>query len=348
MPHTRRTLRHLALSLAVALAAIGSWSALPLGASGQDAGQVQQQIDAGKAKEQQLSAAAERLARLEQVVRRGVLVLRRQQESAQVEVDLWQERLTATERRLRRSRMRLADQERRLRRDRQVLAANLRASYVRGTPDLLSVAIGARDFSELVDQVRYESETRTRNAQLLRELKGARARTTRLEREQTATVREQRLQATALARERNAIAQRAAALAEREATLAQARAARQAALASTRSSRKRAERTLRRLQAAQDRVAVDRRGPGGPWAIPWAVVRCESGGRTFRPTPREPPATTSSCQPPGGRWVAAPRMPTRPARPSRIAWRRSSGMAGAALATGCAPRSSGSSSPRSG
>lgn len=283
MVHTRRAIRHLLIALAVALTAIGSWSLLPLGASGQDAGQVQQQIDAGKAKEQQLSAAAKRLSRLESVVSKGVQVLRRQQASAQLEVDLWQERLTATERRLRISRQRLADQQRRLRRDRRVLAANLRAAYVRGTPDLLSVAIGARDFSELVDQVQYESKTRTRNAQLLRELKGARVRTSQLERQQNATAREQRLQATALARERNAIAQRAAALAEREATLAQARAAREAALRSTRTSRRRAERTLRRLEAAQERVSVDRRGPGGPWAIPWAVVRCESGGQNLPP-----------------------------------------------------------------
>lgn len=283
MLDSRRPLRRLLIAIAVAATAIASWSTIPLGAVGQDAGQVQQQIDASKSKEQQLSEAATRLARLETVVRRGVQVLRRQQESAQVEVDLWQERLTATERRLRISRQRLADQQRRLRRDRRVLSANLRAAYVRGTPDLMSVAIGARDFAELVDQVRYEAETRTRNAEILTELRGARARTAELERRQNETAKEQRLQATALQQERNAIAQRTAALAEREAVLAQARAARQAALRSTRSSRQRAERTLRRLEASQERVTVDRRGPGGPWAIPWAVVRCESGGQNLPP-----------------------------------------------------------------
>ena len=25
------------------------------------------------------------------------------------------------------------------------------------------------------------------------------------------------------------------------------------------------------------------RGPGGPWAIPWPIVQCESGGQNFPP-----------------------------------------------------------------
>ena len=44
----------------------------------------------------------------------------------------------------------------------------------------------------------------------------------------------------------------------------------------------RAERELGRLLAAR---AGPRRaaGPGGPWAIPWPIVQCESGGQNLPP-----------------------------------------------------------------
>ncbi|HWH93325.1 MAG TPA: transglycosylase family protein, partial [Baekduia sp.] len=45
---------------------------------------------------------------------------------------------------------------------------------------------------------------------------------------------------------------------------------------------RRAERTLSRLLAARARAARAT-GPGGPWAIPWAVVQCESGGQNLPP-----------------------------------------------------------------
>ncbi|MDA0136304.1 transglycosylase family protein, partial [Solirubrobacter deserti] len=61
------------------------------------------------------------------------------------------------------------------------------------------------------------------------------------------------------------------------------RAARLAALDRTRSGRRRAERELSRLLAARARAARTSSGPGGPWAIPWAIVQCESGGENLPP-----------------------------------------------------------------
>jgi Transglycosylase-like domain len=73
-------------------------------------------------------------------------------------------------------------------------------------------------------------------------------------------------------------------LAERQTTLERARAARAHALAGTRSGRRRAQRELARLVAARERAAAAANaGPGGPWAIPWPIVQCESGGQNLPP-----------------------------------------------------------------
>jgi hypothetical protein len=60
-------------------------------------------------------------------------------------------------------------------------------------------------------------------------------------------------------------------------------AARLAALRHTRADRRAAQRTLSRLLAERARAARATTGPGGPWAIPWAVVQCESGGQNLPP-----------------------------------------------------------------
>ena len=50
----------------------------------------------------------------------------------------------------------------------------------------------------------------------------------------------------------------------------------------TRAGRLRAQHELNRLLAARRRAAMAS-GPGGPWAIPWPVVQCESGGQNLPP-----------------------------------------------------------------
>jgi hypothetical protein len=65
-------------------------------------------------------------------------------------------------------------------------------------------------------------------------------------------------------------------------TYVQARAARLEALSHARTRRRAAERELSRLLAARA-TSVKSAGPGGPWAIPWPIVQCESGGQNLPP-----------------------------------------------------------------
>lgn len=281
---SRRAVKLPLVLVATLAAPLALWSAVPLGASGQQSqSEAQQRIDQGQVRERQLGSAAERLRKLEQVAEKGIAVLESRQSAAQTELDRATAKLAATERRLTTSRKRLADQERRLRRDREVLAANLDASYRRGNPDLATVLVVSERFADLIDTVEYERNVQQANARIMENVRVVRADTKKTERNLQKIVPAQRRQEADVRRERDALAQRAAALQERRATLAAARAARLAALSAVRSDRKRAQRTLQRLIRQQQTASVDKRGPGGPWAIPWAIVQCESGGQNLPP-----------------------------------------------------------------
>ena len=283
-PTSRPPRRALTLFAAGALAPLALWTTLPLGAVGQSQSQVEKRIQQSKGTERALRSSAQRLQRLETLAERGIAVLERRQGAAQAELALWETKLARTETRLGDSRERLADQKRRLRRDRKVLAENLRAAYTGGgRPDLVTVVVSADGLTDLLERVDYESSARSANRRILANVREAQADTTKIERRLQDVVPEQREATAAIRRERDAVAARASALAERRSALAQAKAARLAAIRATRKDRARATRTLNRLVAAQKRAAVNVAGPGGPWAIPYAIVQCESGGQNLPP-----------------------------------------------------------------
>lgn len=278
-----RRVRRAALLAGVAAAPLALWSVLPLGASGADQSQVEQRIQRGKATEQALSSAAAKLAKLEAVAERGIAVLERRQAASQTELDLSLAQLARTETKLNASRTKLANQQRRLRRDRMVLAGNLRASYMQEPADLMTVVVEAKGMSDLLERAELQSRARKANQRIFQNVRSARAATAKTERSLQAIVPEQRAAASVVRRERDALASRAGALEARRVALREARAARLAALRNTRADRRRAERTLTRLLAAQQKASVDKTGPGGPWSIPWAIVQCESGGQNTPP-----------------------------------------------------------------
>jgi uncharacterized coiled-coil protein SlyX len=72
-----------------------------------------------------------------------------------------------------------------------------------------------------------------------------------------------------------------AALASRRADYSAARAARTAALRNARTDRRALEKRIATLEAR--RASYTGASSGGPWAIPWPIVQCESGGQNTPP-----------------------------------------------------------------
>jgi septal ring factor EnvC (AmiA/AmiB activator) len=280
---------------AVVLAALAMWAALPLPAASQGERSLRERIDRSERRERQLGGAVQRLDRLVARTAREVGVVQGRLTEVEGELASAAARLAATRAELAAERERLARNRRRLASSRRLLAAQLLADYKGHDPSLATLVLGASSFADLLAQVEYVKRVEERNAVIVDRVRRwrdeARRRSGVLARLEAA--REQDTQA--VRRRRDALAVMRDGLAAREATLQRARAARAQALAGTRAGRLAAERELRALVRERERAAAEAAsaaptrasgpspGPGGPWAIPWPIVQCESGGQNLTP-----------------------------------------------------------------
>lgn len=190
------------------------------------------------------------------------------------------ERAAQLERKLSRTRHRLAIEKARLRRSRAILGRRLVAIYETGTPDTASLVLGAGSYQELATRSDYYREISEADSALADRVAEVRARVHR----QVLAVAD--LKAEAVAYDEQLEAARVEIGAVREA--AEASAARLQALKGSRES---SLATLKgdmsqwadEIQAAQEASAAEAeeevgRWLGGPYAIPTYIVMCESGG----------------------------------------------------------------------
>jgi len=267
----------------VLLAALLLWAWLPASAPAQGESTLRERIERSREREHRLSGAVARLDALMARTGREIAIV--EGRLAEVEADLAaaQARLASTQARLRSERIRLVQLRRRLADGRATLAAQLIAAYKSDPPDIVSLVLGSRSFADLLENVEFARRVTARNADVVGRVREARAETQRQAALLARLEEERRRTADEVARRRDALASMRDALARRQATLARARAARANALAGTRSGRRSAQRALNRLIAERERAAVSSAGPGGPWAIPWPIVQCESGGQNLPP-----------------------------------------------------------------
>jgi hypothetical protein len=254
----------------------------PSSAGGQDEGSVRGRITEAKARERALAGAADRLARLEQTTAREVSILEERVAAAQADLDRAVAAAEQTARDLQGARERVARLRVRLGEVRAQLAANLRERYMGSKPDLMTVVLEARGFAQLLETVEFLKTIQRRNTELLDLVRDARSEAGAQKRALTKLAARRRAAEAAVRHRRDGLASMAEGLRTRRDALARARHARLAALSSVRSRRQEAEKALAQLLAERERAALIP-GPGGPWAIPWPVVQCESGGQNYPP-----------------------------------------------------------------
>jgi len=269
----------LAVVLLLALAGAGAGTHLALA---QDEGTLRHHIDRQKGRERQLASAAARLGRLERATSHAVDVMAARLTEAQGDLAAWQARLARTQHELRVTRARLVRLRARLAESRRALATMLRQRYTADQPDVVTVVLDAKGFADVLERIEFLRRVQHSDTMIVDAVRRGRNDARHDERILAALEPRQREQTAAVRSQRDALARMTAALQSRRAALAQARAARLAALSNTRASRRRAQRELSRLLAAQARAAASH-GPGGPWAIPWPIVECESGGQNLPP-----------------------------------------------------------------
>jgi septal ring factor EnvC (AmiA/AmiB activator) len=269
----------IAAMLALALPLAGGVARL---ASAQDPGTLRQHIEQQKGQERQLASAAARLGALERAASHAVDILSARLAAAQSDLQRWEARLAATQHELRVQRARLVRLRARLAQSRGALAAMLRQRFQADQPDVVTVVLDAHGFADVLERLDFLRRVQASDTMIVDAVRRGRDDAHRQEVALSALEARQRDQTAAVRTERNALARMTAALQARRAALAAARAARLAALRNTVASRKRAEHELNRLLAEQA-SASSSPGPGGPWAIPWPIVECESGGQNLPP-----------------------------------------------------------------
>ena len=268
--------------LVLAAAILAASAPGPAGGAPDRADRLRQGIASKKAREQRLSGAVARLTRLERATAREVAIMQRRVATVQRELGAAQAILDATVARRERARARALRLRSRLAESRAQLARLLRERYAGGRPDALSVVLEADGFASLLETVEFLRRIQDADEKILAAVRGGRRDALGQRRVLTRLAAERRRAAAVVRRRHAALTSMAEGLRARRASLARARAARVAALRGSRSSRRRAEKALARL-LAERRRAIAQVGPGGPWAIPWVVVQCESGGQNVPP-----------------------------------------------------------------
>ena len=272
----------LAVALAAVVIPLGLWALLP-GSSpaAPSAEKLQNQVSGAKGTEQRLSASAANFAKLVRQISGDIALLQRRLDSVQRDLDTARQELDTTRTQLRNQRARLARLRGRLALSKKVLAQRLVSTYVNGSPDVIDVLFSSTGFADLLERTEFLKRLQHQDAHIIDAVKTAKRETIDAAHKLARITRRQAQVATAFFRRRNALASMRDAMDAKRGAYERARQARVEALSRTRANRKGLEKQLNKLLASQSNASNV--GPGGPWAIPWPIVQCESGGQNLPP-----------------------------------------------------------------
>ncbi len=307
MRETRRIVHARVAAIGAAVAAILAVAALvPMSSAAQPSlGQLSSALSQQQARAAGLSSSIGHLSGL--IGSLGSQVAFVEQREAAVRVDLAQDRLA-----LERVSASLLSERRLLRilvarlvRARQLLASQLVSSYESDNPDLVSIVLESRGFSDLLDKIQYLRSAESEQNELIaatrsdkQQADGAAQRLAVLEQTDVGVT-------SAAATRVQALAGMNALLQSREVALQDARAAQAVALTAAQARGQALQAQIGQVeaqQAAAERAAASSptlaapvssgsgtpvpsgaSGVSGGWVIPSSVVACESGGQNLTP-----------------------------------------------------------------
>ncbi|MDQ6745672.1 MAG: transglycosylase family protein [Actinomycetota bacterium] len=295
-------------TLALTVVLIGTPMLSRAPASGATLGQLGSQLGAQQARQQSLSDSLGHLAGVIASLD-GQIALVRSREAA-VRAQLANDRvaLAATGRALVRERKLLVGLRAQLGRARTLLSRQLLSGYEGQRPDLISVVLSAHGFADLLETLDFLHRAEQQQQSLITFTRRAKASADLASHRLTGLAASQRQITQAATLQSRALAGMNDLLATKQGALARVRAAQGAALAASRvrSGQLRSQIAgVRARQAAAARAAAAAAaaaastttpsaassptssgptlGPSGGWAIPYAIVLCESGGQNLPP-----------------------------------------------------------------
>ncbi len=269
-------------------------------------GQLHDQLGREQARQQGLSSSIGGLSNSIATLTRQISLV--ESREAQVRADL-----AADESRLAETRIALAKERRllvvlraRLATARRILSRQLVSGYETDHPDLVDVVLEAHGFNDLLEQLTYLRDAQSQQQGVITFTRQAKSRADSAARRLGTLERTQNLIAIATRTRARALAGMNVLLQSKQGALQRARAAQQAALGASQARANGLKAQISSVEAAQAaaraaaaaaaaRAAAQSAptptatasgpvlGPSGGWAIPYAIVLCESGGQNLPP-----------------------------------------------------------------
>jgi septal ring factor EnvC (AmiA/AmiB activator) len=294
-----RTLHRTSAATAVAVAgALGGLAALPLTSSADpNLGTLNSQLGQQQARQQSLQNSLGGLSRLISSLSGQISFVQSREAAVQAQLAQDQATLASSQAALAREQALLVILRARLHRAQGQLARQLVSSYEGDNPDLVSVVLESNGFNDLLSKITYLRDAEHQQQGIIsvtgaakRQADGAALHLTKLE------AIERQVTANTAMRARE-LAGMNSLLESKRSSLRQAQAVQQAALSATRSHASQLQSEISRIEAQQaaQRAAAQASagsayassapalGPSGGWAIPYAIVLCESGGQNLPP-----------------------------------------------------------------
>jgi septal ring factor EnvC (AmiA/AmiB activator) len=282
-----RALAALAVACALAVAAtrLGTASAASIS-------QLNSQLNQERARQSSLSSSLSDLNSVISSLEGQISLVESREATVRSELAADRAELVRVHDSLVRERARVARLRARLAWARMLLARQLVSSYENAKPDLVTVVLDAHGFNDLLEQINFLRQAEHQQQQIISLTQQAKAQATAaatqlaaLQAKDTRVTQETMLHAQALAG-MNSLLQ------AKQAGLEQARQAQELALEASRARGRaiagqiahiRAQQLAAERAAAAAAQSAPALGPGGGWAIPYAIVLCESGGQDLPP-----------------------------------------------------------------
>jgi septal ring factor EnvC (AmiA/AmiB activator) len=306
-------------AVAVALVAVAAVVLPALAPSGTNAaspslGQLHSELGQSETRQQNLSSSIGSLSGLITSLDTQISLVQSREAAVNQALTADRARLARVQASLRAEQKRLVILRRRLALAKAILRRQLVSNYEGTQPDLVSVVLNASGFSNLLDQLNYLGMAENRQQTIITITRTAQQQADQAARRLTTLQATDRQITQSAAVQASALAGMNSLLATKEAAQRRARAAQQSALVAARIRSAQLRHQISAVEAAQAAAAARAAaaaaaaaqraaaatpaapsgpvstggstgapGPSGGWAIPYAIVLCESGGQNLPP-----------------------------------------------------------------
>jgi septal ring factor EnvC (AmiA/AmiB activator) len=255
-------------------------------------GQLNNQLGNEHSRQQSLSSSIASLGHLIAGLDGQIQLVQSREAAVRQELAADQAQLARVQNQLIRERALLKKLRARLAQARKMLARQLVSGYESQKPDLVSVVLNAHGFNDLLEQIAFLGQAEKQQQTIITVTRTAKAQADAAARQLAKLqITDRRITQQTYLHDR-ALQGMNELLTAKEGALQHARAAQQSALAASRARGSHLQAEINHVHAQQlaaeraaqaQPVALGPTGGSGGWAIPYAIVLCESGGQNVPP-----------------------------------------------------------------